>query len=430
MNEKNVSKWQAVNLSQVAENKESLTHSLSDEQLVEILDLNTEQLTYYLEESILENPFIEMEYPIEKKVANIDSAKINHVDESVNYAIGTSQSLIMFLFEQIMLFRQTPIRDAMVRLVDYLDERGYLPYTYQELAEKLSLDAMITLDAMTLLKQLEPAGVGAYDLQECLMLQTEQDSKAPNIAYYLLEEYFDLLTAHNIEAIEEKSQFNRDEIEECLSYFHTLRPVPAALFERQQNVNLIPDVSVRYRDEWLEMRYNRHFYPQLIFNQGYFDEMAQQNDAELQAYIEKHRLNYQLLDSCLNYREKLIMAMIQAIVKAQVNFFKGETDEKVPYLLKDLAKDLNISESIAKLLVTNKNIEVGTHVYPLTDFITVTHHKGRGGLNMVNIKEIIAQLIDNASSTISNADLVEQLEEQKIIMSEQLVEDYRRALGK
>ncbi|MBF6978456.1 RNA polymerase subunit sigma-54 [Aerococcaceae bacterium zg-BR22] len=425
-----MSKWQAVNLNQATGVQTTLTHPLSDEQLVEILDLNTEQLTYYLEESILENPFIEMDYAIEKKVANIDSSKMNHVDESVDHAIGASQSLIMFLFEQIMLYRQTPIRDAMVRLVDYLDERGYLPYTYQELAEKLDLDAMIVLDAMTLIKQLEPAGVGAYDLQECLMLQTEQDSKAPNVAYYLLEEYFDLLSVHDIVAIEEKSQLNRDEIEACLLYFHSLRPVPAALFDRQQNVNLIPDISVRYRDEWLEMRYNRHFYPQLIFNQGYFDEMKQQDDAELQAYIELHRVNYQALATRLADRETLIIAMAQAIIKAQLQFFKGETEEKVPYLLKDLAKDLNISESVAKLLVTNKNIEVGTHVYPLTDFINVTYHKGRGGLNTVNIKEIIAKLIEQSSSTINNADLVAQLAEEKIIMSEQLVEDYRRALGK
>src|SRR5699024_2265751 len=115
----------------------------------------------------------------------------------------------MLLIEQIMMYRHTPIRYVMVWLVDYLDEKHYLHYRYQVLATKLNEDDILVLDAMTLFKQLEPAGVGAYDLQECLMLQTEQDSHAPNIAYLLLEEHFDLISKQDVDSIHQVSGFPR-----------------------------------------------------------------------------------------------------------------------------------------------------------------------------------------------------------------------------
>ena len=68
------------------------------------------------------------------------------------------------------MYRHTIIRDAMVRLIDFLNPQGYLPYSYQEVAKQLGIEPIIALDAITLFQQLEPAGIGAYDLRECLML--------------------------------------------------------------------------------------------------------------------------------------------------------------------------------------------------------------------------------------------------------------------
>ena len=228
-------KWQS--LSKITTNellKDNIEKSPNTDQLYEILDLNAEQLTYYIEEAIIENPFIVIDYALETRVSTIKNAIYQNIENEVERnSPGMAQSLIMFLFEQIMMYRHTPIRDVMVRLVDYLDEKGYLPYRYQELATKLNEDDILVLDAMTLFKQLEPAGVGAYDLQECLMLQTEQDSHAPNIAYLLLEEYFDLVSKQDVEGIHQVSGLPNEEIEASLNYFHSLRPVPAAVLTKR-----------------------------------------------------------------------------------------------------------------------------------------------------------------------------------------------------
>lgn len=430
MEKKSKEKWQS--LSKITTNellKDNIEKSPNTDQLYEILDLNAEQLTYYIEEAIIENPFIEIDYALETRVSTIKNASYQHLENEVERnSPGMAQSLIMFLFEQIMMYRHTPIRDVMVRLVDYLDEKGYLPYRYQELATKLNEDDILVLDAMTLFKQLEPAGVGAYDLQECLMLQTEQDSHAPNIAYLLLEEHFDLISKQDVDSIHQVSGFPREEIEASLNYFHSLRPVPAAVFDKADKVNLIPDVSVRYNQDDIELRYNRQYYPRIIFNQKYYDEMALQNDTQLFEYITTHRQNFQVLAYNLRVREQLVLAAVEALVLAQKDYLTEIKNEKRPYLIKDLASDLDIPEALAHLVVTNKNLEMKFGIIPLTDLINVTHHQGRGGLNTVNIKEIMANIIENSPQELTNNEIVAQLAAQKIIMSEQLVADYRKAL--
>ena len=131
--------------------------------LLEMLALNAEQVSYYLEETILDNPFIDFRQGQElgqnKLLSSYSKDELEDLEE-----VKADQNLEDYLFEQIMLFRKTPIRDVMVDLVLYLDERGFIPRTPKELAQDLDRDWVLVLDALTLFKSLEPAGIGAYNL--------------------------------------------------------------------------------------------------------------------------------------------------------------------------------------------------------------------------------------------------------------------------
>lgn len=380
----------------------------NNRQLLDILDLNAEQLTYYLEEAILENPFIDLDYALEKGVANIHHHEKDVTIQGVDPQLPRMpQNLSTFLFEQIMLYRQTDIRDAMVKIVDYLDDRGYLKESYQELAKKINMPPIVVLDAITLLKQLEPAGVGARDLQESLMLQTEQDNHAPNVAYLLLEEHFTSLSEQDYTEIMEQTSLTYEEVMECVNYFHTLRPSPATLFDQQEKINLIPDVTVVRTPSKLGVRYNRQYYPKINFNQTYYDEMKNKKDPELLAYIEPHQANYLKLSENLRLREQLVLEVTKAIVIAQKGFFMKNTQEHLPLLIKDIAKTLRLSEPIVNLIVTNKNVEFEKYVCPLTDFINVTAKRGRSGLSASNIKQLIYEILEKHSNKISDEEVVE-----------------------
>ena len=395
--------------------------------LLDILDLNGEQLTYYFEEELIENPFIEFEYPIEQRVPAIPK----EAGQEEQYRIDpqsprSPQTLETFLYEQILLYRQTPIRDVMIQLINFLDKRGYIPYSYQEIASKLQVEPMVALDALTLIKQLEPSGIGAYDLRECLMLQTEQDPHAPNVAYYILESFFEELSDEDYVEIESQSHLTREEIKLCVNYYHTLRSSPASLFDRPDRINLIPDVSVKLDGVDVEVRFNRQYYPRLRFNQTYYEEMEAKKDLQLRQYIRPHKEQYETLINCLRLREELITRVTKVIVKAQAEFFVGQRTSPAPLLLKDIAEQMRLSESIVRAIVVNKNLAFNEVVFAFTDFINVSARIGRNGLSALNIQGFIRDIMTKQGPDISDQEIVELLEKQKISISTQLVMRYRK----
>ncbi|MGF3066565.1 RNA polymerase subunit sigma-54 [Facklamia sp. P13055] len=399
--------------------------------LLEILDLNGEQLTYYFEEKFLDNPFIEFEYPIEHKVSQILQERRPAADPDIDIQSPSSpQTLETFLFEQIMLYRQTPIRDAMVQMVPFLDERGYLPYKYGELAKKLQIDPMIALDAITLFQQLEPTGIGAYDLKECLMLQTDQDQHSPNHAYFLLENYFAELLEEDYAEIMERTNLTLAEIQQIVNYYHTLRTRPSSLYERIERINLIPDVELQLMGEEIQIHINRQYYPRLIFDQDYYDEMEAKNNTELQEYIQPHKEFYQQMLSSIRSREKLLIAVTKIIVQSQLQYLKGEDKSPTPLLIKDIAHQLRLSESIVSRIIINKNLAYGENVSPLSDFINVSAKVGRSGLSALNIQAFIQDVITKHGQDVSDQEIIDQLADKKIIISHRLVERYRQNILK
>ncbi|MDO4431776.1 MAG: RNA polymerase subunit sigma-54 [Aerococcaceae bacterium] len=391
---------------------------LQNVQLLALLELDAAQLTHYLEDEILDNPFIELDYASEKKTPTLQ-ADYGDVQSADGF-----QTLTTFVFEQIMMYRQTPIRDAMVKLVDYIDERGYIPFTYPFLAKELDLPEILVLDALTLIKQLEPAGVGAYDLRECLMLQTEQDSHAPNVAYYLLEEFFEQLTQQEYEQIALQSHVTLAEIQESVAYYQSLRAIPATLFDRSEKQELVPDMTLELVDGLWDLRYNREYYPQIVFNQMYYDDMLATQEPEVVSYVLPHQAHYKQLFENLTLREQLTQQVAQTIFEVQKNYFAHEQSQKAPLLIKDIARLTQLPETVVNLIVTNKHLAFEQQVYPFVDFITVATHEGRGGWTAADVKTMIQQLVAQ-DTAITNAQIVTHLLEKGITVSERTVALYR-----
>ncbi len=399
---------------------ESIQH---DEDLLEILDLSVEQLTHYLEEYILDNPFVDLQYSDPEQISSLEKMKNQELEVE---QIRTPQSLESYLFEQILLYRQTPIRDAMVTLVGYLDERGYLPYTTKELAEKLNIPEIIVLDARTLITQLEPAGVGAYDLRETMMLQTERDNYAPNVAYYLLETFFDELNNEDYTEIMKQTNLTQEEIMESVNYYHMLRSNPASLFNQTAKINVIPDITVRYMNqESITITYNRHFYPKVRFNQDYYKEMIDRNEPALMDYLEEQQEKYTHLANNLRRREELIKLIAKCLVHCQIDFFSERTDYPKSLSIATLSEKTRLAPPIVYRIITNKNLEFSGHIYALSDFINMSTTKGRTGLTIGTVKQRVTD-IDRSMPGLSDAEIVKELEKEKITISEAIVANYRR----
>lgn len=393
--------------------------------LLNIINLNAEQMVHYLEEAIMSNPFIEIEYSIEQTLPAFQRFEEN---QNTKLEATQHQSLEGYLFEQILLYRRTDIRDAMVEMVSFIDERGYLPFTYQEMADKLGYDPILTLDAMTLLKQLEPAGIAAYDLRECLMLQTERDNKAPHIAYYLLEEYYQQLLNQNYERILAETQFTEEEIKAASAYFQTLIMEPASIFDSQNRTNIIPDISVNEKEGDVRLKYNRQFYPFIEFNETYYNEMKQTDDEELVQYLPLQLSNYQYIENLLVQRERLLMRVVYLLVQNQMPYFIGYQHQPESLTIEQLAKESELSTNLVFRLLSNKTIEFDGQIYPLISFINQAASPGRDGFSANKVKDLINKLLVRFGSDMATEAIVDALAEENIIISSQIVESYRQGL--
>ncbi|MDU1887630.1 MAG: RNA polymerase factor sigma-54, partial [Enterococcus faecalis] len=185
-------------MSQQQKQVQKLAMTQQLQQSIQILQFNTEELAAFVEAKALENPLIDLQvdtqyttdFPITSRSYTNQDEENNYMNQIPDYHLSLFESLI----DQIHLnYRDTYLRTLVLFLVEYIDVNGYLKISLEEAAEKTEASAIQMLDALTLLQQLDPAGVGARNLQECLMLQTERDDTAPNLAYILLEEEFDAL---------------------------------------------------------------------------------------------------------------------------------------------------------------------------------------------------------------------------------------------
>ena len=122
---------------------------------------------------------------------------------------------------------------------------GFLTITVEEAAKQTGCDFVQMLDALTLIQQLEPAGVGARNLQESLMLQTERDDQSPALAYIILEESFDDLVARKWDRITKKFNITLKEVQEVFDYLQHLTPTPGAVFKDTKDLYIVPDYARR-----------------------------------------------------------------------------------------------------------------------------------------------------------------------------------------
>lgn len=396
--------------------------------LLEMLALNAEQVSYYLEETILDNSFIDFRQGQElgqnKLLSSYSKDELEDLEE-----VKADQNLEDYLFEQIMLFRKTPIRDVMVDLVLYLDERGFIPRTPKELAQDLDRDWVLVLDALTLFKSLEPAGIGAYNLQEALMLQTERDDSAPTMAYYLLESFFEALEDRDYTSIEAQTPFSQDDILTCVNYYHMLTAYPASLFKEDKEMPLRPDFTLEILGgNQVSLRYNRGIYPSVVFNQEYYEEMLSHSDPKVQSYIQARREDYLELAEGLRLREEVLMTLVQTLVGQQVSFFTKGGD-KASLSIKELSALTRLSEPLLYQALYNKGLDFDGHYYRLSDFISVAASPGRDQRTFASIKLRMAEIIQDASKDLSDQDVVAALEAEDIYISPAIVANYRKSLG-
>ncbi|GMG63443.1 RNA polymerase factor sigma-54 [Tetragenococcus halophilus] len=402
------------------------------QQSIQILQYNTEDLIDYIDNKALENPLLEVMEPSYSsnysKPRKSSGKEMNYLSQIPDNTI----SLFEHLIDQVHLnYRDTYLRQLVLYLVEYIDLNGFLKISLEEAAEKTGGSAIQLLDALTLIQQLDPAGVGARNLQECLMLQTERDNAAPHLAYVVLEEMFEELVDRKWEKIAKNFDISLSDVQEIFDYIQNLTPTPGAIYGATEGLFIIPDLTVKIDDQELKVLSNRKSVPEIKFQQNYFERMEKSQDPEVLKYLKDKQQDYEWLKKTIQQRGDTIYRVGKAIVSHQKEFFLDKNRPLKPLTLKDISEELEIHESTVSRAVNGKYLETVFGVFELKSFFSKKIGENSNENSANDAKHLLQQLVEqeDKAKPLSDQKLTELMKDKGIAISRRTVAKYRDALN-
>ncbi|MBY8976964.1 RNA polymerase factor sigma-54 [Rhodobacteraceae bacterium NNCM2] len=319
-------------------------------------------------------------------------------------------------------------RQLACQIVEELDEHGYFRGDLLEFADRMGADPISTRLAFEAVQACEPTGVGARSLQECFALQLAERNRLDPAMQTLLDN-LDLLPQTRPAALAARCGVDEEDFREMLAELRTLSPRPASTFSREQAETLIPDVFLR-RASWggWQVELNTDTLPRVLVNNRYASEVERQ-DAEAREFISNCRNTANWLVKSLDQRARTILRVATEIVRQQDSFFDQGISGLRPLNLKTVADALDIHESTASRVTSNKYIATERGIFELKFFFT----------NAVGPDDTVsAEVVRHRVKTLVNAEdpanilsddaIVDILQRDGIDIARRTVAKYRKVL--
>ena len=341
-------------------------------------------------------------------------------------------SLHAHLRNQLML-QQMGERDRALThfVVDALDDDGYLKVSLDELANAAPDDAGVDADelraAVRLVQTLEPAGVAARDLTECLLLQLEaRDERGPawDCARKIVQGHLQVLAAHELGKLQQQLGCDEKTMHQAIALIRSLDPKPGHRFGRGDARFVIPDVIVaKVRGKWT-VNLNPGVVPRLRINRSYADAVSGAGHSFLSKQLQEARW---LLRS-MEQRLVTIQRVAEAIVQKQRAFLEyGEVAMK-PLALKHIAAQLNLHESTVCRVTNNKYMATPRGVFEFKHFFSRQLATEAGGAcSATAVRALLKELIttEDPARPLSDAKLATLLSEQGLRVARRTITKYR-----
>ena len=458
-------------------------------QLIKLLELPTYQLEQRIKEELEQNPLLEEgedkpeaaspeemqeedtgnqqdEFGEEEEHSDDDEFSLEDYmdddDDIPEYRLAVSNVSKDNDSRDLIFSQGTSFRESLVaqlgmrampeserRIAEYIigniDEDGYLRRDIENIVDDLAFGAGIeasekeVLRLLKLIQEFEPAGVGARDLQECLLLQIEhkmaenQGNKILGNAKLILEECFDEFSRKHYEKISRRLRLNDSELKQAIDEILKLNPKPggtvadASLVQNAEKI--IPDFALELVDGELQLSLNSGDVPELRINKSYLELLEQyqkgesaKNKKDVVSFV-KYKLNSakSFIDA-VHQRNNTLMLTMTAIVQFQKQFFlTGDENMLKPMILKDIADITGLDVSTISRVSNSKYIQTWFGIYALKDFFSNSTGE---------LKNVLKKLVDNEDKKrpLTDDELVMLMEKQGYQIARRTVAKYRQML--
>ena len=442
--------------------KQTQTLSQRMIQSAEILQMTSQELNTYINELALENPVIDIVEPptAEEQRESIEQQEwLNSFNEenyylyqrqnndddydfksSWNINTDDGETLQDYLWSQLITENFTDQETEIIKfMLECLDNKGYLEESIETIASYFGTDTELVEDLLSDLQALDPSGVCARTLEECLKLQLERRNMLTPVLESIIDNCLEMVARNQIPAIARKLRLSPAETAGYCQIIKSLNPKPGVSFSsRDQLRYIIPDVTiVKFKDHF-DILLNESMYPTIELN-SYYRQMNQNPESsELKEYLGNKIRQAEWVKQCVTQRGKTLMQVSRAILEHQEEFFTFGPAHLSPLRLADIAQELDIHESTVSRAVSKKYLQCSWGVYPMNYFfsrsVAVQESSSESGTQSVtaaDIKRVLREIIEeeNKKKPYSDRLLGEKLAERGISISRRTVAKYREEEG-
>jgi len=411
-------------------------------QAINILQLTTMELKNLIENEIENNPILD----IQEERDDFDWVKSIRFDRKIdeeaepdddisfeNYA-PIRPSLRENLLFQLGLLKLPKVYLRVCKyIIHSLDESGYLIPKVEEIAEELNTPVDVVLKALKIIQGLEPAGVGARDLKECLLIQLKAHGKWTPIIEDMITNYLELIAENKYSVIAKKMNMAVEEVQRICDLIKSLDPKPGRNFGGYNDVKfIVPDVIVRKIDGEYFILINDFGIPRPVIN-SYYQKVLREikDDRETENFLRSKLQSAIWLIKSIEQRRETLYRVSKAIVEYQREFIERGIKFLKPLTLKDIAERVQMHESTVSRAINGKYIQIPRGIYPLKYFFTTSITSDYGGVSAETIKNLIREIIqgEDPYNPYSDQYITELLNKRGIKISRRTVAKYREELN-
>ena len=462
----------AINQKQVL----SLQQKLSPQQIqmIKLLELPTVQLEQRIKQEIEDNIVLEEEEHAseeEEQPQQISVDEYMREDDTPSYKsrinnyskddkqrpvfLTEGRSLPEYLLEQLG-FRNLSERDMRLAayLVGSIDEDGYLRRDLESVADDIAFTLGIETSAEELerllgvLHELEPAGIGARNLRECLLLQMAQipiNSRPRRLARKILTNYFEEFVKKHYEKLMSRLQVSEEDFREAIAEIRRLSPKPGNLYAEggtDTTPYIIPDFILDYQDGRFQLSLNSYNVPEVRVNRRYMDMIREmvgsdgtvrEKDKEAIQFVKNKIDSAKWFISAIKQRHDTLMRTMQTILDYQQEYFKdGDKSKLRPMILKDIADRTGLDVSTISRVVNSKYVQTQFGIILLKSLFSEAMQTASGGeVSSYEIKNILQECIDEEDKRrpLTDETLMDILNSKGYRIARRTVAKYREMLG-
>ena len=464
--------------------KLKLSQKLSPQQiqLMKLIQLSTQEFEQRLSTEIEENPALDTSKDESIEPDNLDDSEFEKDDnsheeidvndylsdddtpdyklksnnyseeseKSIPFASGTTFN--QYLTAQLHSFSLNKKEQQIAEfIIGSLDPFGYLRRDILDISDDLiftlgiDADEILIKDILDKIYLLEPPGVGARDLKQCLILQLKRKNKTKTIdlSLKIIEEYFDLFSKKHFEKIKQKLNITNDELKDVVSEIEKLNPKPGGAFNENTKINssIVPDFTIKIIEGELKLELNSRNAPDLYVSEEYKNMLSGYSESKNKTKSHKDAVMFikQKLDSAkwfidaIKQRNQTLIMTMTSIINFQKEYLLTGDESKIkPMILKDIAEKIDMDISTISRVANSKYVDTPYGTKLIKSFFSEGIKNSQGiEISTIEVKKTLENIIENENKNDPHTDdqLTKILNKKGYPIARRTVAKYREMIG-